>query len=139
MKGGGMGGGSSIPNAQRDLRKQFGKSTVVTGLIFIQKKEHYAGGVFKNSFKRVGQNVKSNFLICHILEENKINKNFKIGEKLQAKHHKKNQKIWKFDRFFWCLVCILFSILKWIFFITNKFGKCVIAFAVQCAMTKKQV
>ena len=42
---------------------------------------------------------KNNFFIRYTLEENKINKSFKIEKKRHTKHHQIDQKTWKFDRF----------------------------------------
>ena len=43
---------------------------------------------------------KSMVFVRYTLEENNINKNFKIGQKLHTKHHQIDQKTWKYDRFF---------------------------------------
>ena len=39
------------------------------------------------------------FFIRYTLEENKVNKSFKIKKKRHTKHHQIDQKTWKFDRF----------------------------------------
>ena len=43
---------------------------------------------------------KSMVFVRYTLEENNINKNFKIGQKLHTKHHQIDQKTWKYNRFF---------------------------------------
>jgi len=42
---------------------------------------------------------KKPFFVRRTLEKNKINKSFKIDQKLHTKHHQIDQKTCKFDRF----------------------------------------
>jgi len=52
------------------------------------------------NFHWLKMDPKKTFFVRHTLGKNKINKSFKIDQKLHTKHHQIDQKTCKFDRFF---------------------------------------
>ena len=52
------------------------------------------------NFHWLKMDPKKTFFVRHTLGKNKINKSFKIDQKLHTKHHQIDQKTWKFDQFF---------------------------------------